>query len=100
MPPTPAAQQAPYPSAASPTDTRRTAPHPEASGAPSSTGPPYQIDPILPIPQAAQIAGLSQWTLKRRARDGELTILKISTRRIGVRMSELYRWMDTREARA
>jgi predicted site-specific integrase-resolvase len=71
MPPTPAAQQSPYPT-----------------------------DCIISLPQAARIAGVSPWTLKRRAREGELTILRISTRRIGVRMSELYRWMDTREAAA
>ena len=73
MPPTPAAQLSPYPVA---------------------------IDPILALPEAAKIAGLSPWTLKRRASEGELTILKLSTRRIGIRMSELYRWMETREVRA
>jgi predicted site-specific integrase-resolvase len=61
---------------------------------------PFPIDPVLAIPEAAKIAGVSLWTLKRRASDGELTIIKLSTRRIGIRMSELYRWMDTREARA
>jgi hypothetical protein len=71
MPPTPAAQVAPFP-----------------------------IDPVLAIPEAAKIAGVSPWTLKRRASDGQLTIIRLSERRIGICMSELYRWIETREARA
>jgi predicted DNA-binding transcriptional regulator AlpA len=57
-------------------------------------------DCIISLPQAARIAGVSPWTLKRRASEGELTILRISTRRIGIRMSEISRWMDTLKARA
>ena len=70
------------------------------ASAPAAQQPPFPIDPVLAIPEAAKIAGISPWTLKRVARNGDLTIIRLSERRIGIRMSELYRWMDTREARA
>lgn len=52
-------------------------------------------DHVISVPEAAAIAGLSTDTLKRRAKAGDLKILKLSTRRLGVRLSELNRWLDT-----
>jgi hypothetical protein len=56
----------------------------------------YAIDPVLPVPEAAKIAGCSQWTLKRARSRGELRILQLSPRRIGIRMSDLTQWLDSR----
>jgi excisionase family DNA binding protein len=65
--------------------------------------PPYVIqaqDRVLAIPEAALLAGVSVDTLRRVARRGELTILRLSPRRIGIRASELARWLASREVRA
>jgi hypothetical protein len=49
------------------------------------------------MPEAAAISGLSVDTLKRLAGDGELTILRLSPRRVGIRLTELKRFMAERE---
>ena len=60
---------------------------------------PYPImDPVVSLPQAAVISGVSVDTLKRAHRRGEIRILKLSVRRIGVRVSELNRYIDGRAA--
>lgn len=56
-------------------------------------------DPVLTLHQAAAAAGLSIFTLKRCGTRDEIKILKLSPRRLGVRVSELQRFLDTREAR-
>jgi predicted site-specific integrase-resolvase len=60
---------------------------------------PYPItDPVISLPQAAVISGVSVDTLKRAHRRGEIRILKLSVRRVGVRVSELNRYIDSRAA--
>lgn len=56
-------------------------------------------DRMLTIGDASTMTGLSYWTLKRRAAAGELKILKLSPRRLGIRLSELNRFLDAREIR-
>lgn len=51
-------------------------------------------DRVIPVSEAARIAGVSPSTLKRRAIAGELTIIRLSPRRIGVRTVELARWLN------
>jgi hypothetical protein len=58
------------------------------------------IDPILPLAYAAYELGLCVRTLKRYHEDGELEIIRLSARRIGVRRSELTRFINKRAHRA
>jgi hypothetical protein len=51
-------------------------------------------DKVVSVDQAAAISGLSASTLKRRARAGDLKLLKLSPRRVGVRLSELGRFLE------
>ena len=53
-----------------------------------------RADQVLSLDQAAALSGVSASTLKRRARAGDIKILKLSPRRVGVRISELSRWLD------
>ena len=53
-------------------------------------------DRVVSVHEAALIGGVSASTLKRRALNGELRIIRMSPRRIGIRMSELQRWLDSR----
>ena len=51
-------------------------------------------DKVISIYQAAELSGVSASTLKRRARAGELKVLKLSPRRVGIRLSDFHRWLD------
>jgi predicted site-specific integrase-resolvase len=51
-------------------------------------------DRVVSIAEAADLLGISIFTLRRRARAGAIAILKLSPRRIGVRLSEVQRYMD------
>jgi hypothetical protein len=57
---------------------------------------PYEAgsDKVISFDQAAVLSGVSASTLKRRARAGDLKILKLSPRRVGIRLSEFHRWLD------
>jgi hypothetical protein len=55
-------------------------------------------DRVLSINEAAVYLTLSVPTLKRRGKLGELRILKLSPRRIGVRLSDLQAFLDGRMA--
>jgi len=64
-----------------------------------SLNPSAEIDPVLPIHDAAILAGnVHRCTLRRCANRGELQLIRVSPRRIGVRKSELLRWLDSRAA--
>ncbi|MGA7328439.1 MAG: hypothetical protein WBX25_29105 [Rhodomicrobium sp.] len=56
----------------------------------------FGVDPIVPLKDAAAIAGCHPDTLKNEARRGKLALLRISQRRIGVRESEFNRYLDSR----
>jgi hypothetical protein len=51
-------------------------------------------DEVLSLREGAQKARVSVSTLKRRARAGELKLLRLSPRRVGIRLSEFHRWLD------
>lgn len=51
-------------------------------------------DKVISVRDAAEISGVSMATLKRRAKAGDLNILKLSVRRRGIRLSELQRWLE------
>jgi len=55
-------------------------------------------DRVLTIYEVAERTGCSVATLRRCAKRGELRLLRLSPRRIGVRLSELRRWLDARAA--
>lgn len=55
-------------------------------------------DRVLSLPEAALICGLSVYTLKRCNARGEIKILRLSPRRIGIRLSELQAFLDSRAA--
>lgn len=52
------------------------------------------VDPMILIQQAADIAGVHRETLKNEARRGQLKLFRISQRKIGVRQSELERYLS------
>jgi len=56
----------------------------------------YQPDPILPIEFAALEAGVCSRTLRRCHDRKEIEFIRISPRRIGVRRSELARFINER----
>jgi hypothetical protein len=51
-------------------------------------------DRVVPLGEAAAIGGISASTLKRRAAAGDLKLIRMSPRRVGVRLSELNRWLE------
>jgi hypothetical protein len=53
-------------------------------------------DRVVPLPEAALIAGMSPDTLKRCNKRGELKIIKLSPRRVGIRLSDLWAFIDAR----
>jgi predicted site-specific integrase-resolvase len=59
-----------------------------------------RLDRVVNINDAAAIIGVSVWTLKRRSQAGKLTILKLSPRRLGMRLSEIQRFLEASEVHA
>jgi hypothetical protein len=57
-------------------------------------------DRVVSITEAAGRLNISTWTLRRCARAGAIVILKLSPRRIGVRLSELDRFMAAAEGKS
>ena len=66
----------------------------------SAAQPPALIvyDKVVSIREAAEISGISTSTLKRQLKAGELKIVRLSPRRIGIRLSALHGWLDARAA--
>ena len=63
----------------------------------SQTSPlPIGTDPVLTLDHSAEVAGVSTYTLRRARNRGEIKILQLSPRRIGIRLSELNRWLNER----
>ena len=56
------------------------------------------IDKIVSLPEAAHLAGVSPDTLRRCNKRQELKIVKLSPRRVGVRLSDLKAFIDSRAA--
>ena len=55
-----------------------------------------EIDPVLPMAVAAKSVAMHRDTLLRCWRRKELKIIKLSPRKLGVRKSELERWLSSR----
>jgi predicted DNA-binding transcriptional regulator AlpA len=55
-------------------------------------------DRVISIPEAATLAGISPDTLRRCHKREELKLIKLSPRRVGVRLSELQRFINDRAA--
>lgn len=53
---------------------------------------------VVSIREAAEISGISTSTLKRRLKAGELKLIRMSPRRVGIRLSVLHGWLDARAA--
>ena len=62
-----------------------------------SSYPPF-TDKIVSLPEAAHLAGVSPDTLRRCHKRQELKLIKISPRRVGVRLSDLKAFIDARAA--
>ena len=67
---------------------------------PENQLPPYPpfSDKVVSLPEAAHLAGVSPDTLRRCHKRQELKIIKLSPRRIGVRLSDLKAFIDGRAA--
>jgi hypothetical protein len=59
---------------------------------------PLYVDKVVSLPEAAHLAGVSPDTLRRCHKRNELTIIKMSPRRVGVRLSDLKAFIDGRAA--
>jgi len=57
-----------------------------------------ELDPVITLDDAANFASVHRDTLRRCGRRGDIDIVQISPRRIGIRKSELRRWLDSRAA--
>jgi predicted DNA-binding transcriptional regulator AlpA len=57
-------------------------------------------DRIVSLAEAAQIAGIGFRTLMRVRDRGELRVVRLTERRVGVRMSDLQAWIAGREVAA
>lgn len=64
--------------------------------APTKSESRFPEDRVVSIHEAATKAGVSPATLKRCSARGELQILKLSPRRVGIRLSKLNAWLDSR----
>ena len=56
------------------------------------------IDRVVPLPEASVITGLSVDTLKRCHKREEIKIIRLSPRRIGIRLSDLMTFISERAA--
>jgi hypothetical protein len=67
---------------------------------PTTQLPPYPpfADKVVSLSEAAHLAGVSPDTLRRCHKRQELKIIKLSPRRIGVRLSDLKAFIDARAA--
>lgn len=55
-------------------------------------------DPAVTYDQAGDVIGVSMWTVRRLIAAGKLQGIKLSERRVGVRLSEIKRYLDEAEA--
>lgn len=54
----------------------------------------FRLDPIVPLRIAAAHVGVHPDTLKNAAKRGKLKMLRISQRKLGIRESELNRYLN------
>lgn len=59
--------------------------------------PPF-VDKVVSLPEAAHMAGVSPDTLRRCHKRHEIKIIKLSPRRVGVRLSDLRAFIEARAA--
>ena len=53
-------------------------------------------DRVITLGEAARIAGLGLTTIKEARARGELRILQLSRRRIGIKLSDFNAWLESR----
>lgn len=56
------------------------------------------IDQVYTINEAATMIGVSPETLRRRIKEGKIKMLRMSPARVGIRSSEVQRFLDAAEA--
>jgi hypothetical protein len=98
---TPVNQRSPYPVSARPSSAQADSGHGiGVIGNPnvrSRDGPTYQlVDRVVPLSEASVITGLSVDTLKRCGKREEIKIIRLSPRRVGIRLSDLWAFIDAR----
>jgi len=54
------------------------------------------FEPIVSLAEAAKASGVHKMTLRNCGKRGEIEIIQLSPRRIGIRKSELVRWLNSR----
>ena len=54
------------------------------------------LDRVISIPEAASLAGISADTLRRCHKREEIKLIKLSPRRVGVRLSDLRAFIEAR----
>jgi hypothetical protein len=94
MPPVPGTQVSPYAGGVQAISTDAPPSQPAFRSWHQGRAPPQWGDPIIPLRDAAALVGCHPDTLKNQARKGKLTLIKVSTRRIGVRQSEFDRFLN------
>ena len=57
-------------------------------------------DRVVSMQEAATLAGLSPRTFQRIRERGEIRVIQLSQRRVGVRLSDLEKWIAGREVAA
>ncbi len=57
------------------------------------------VDAVVNLPDAATAIGVSIFTLKRLDDRKQIKIIRLSPRRLGIRMSEISRFLENCEAR-
>jgi predicted DNA-binding transcriptional regulator AlpA len=52
---------------------------------------------VRDLPEMIETSGLSRWTITRAAAKGELKLIMLTSRAVGARESEFWRWIDDKE---
>jgi excisionase family DNA binding protein len=64
------------------------------------TNPTITIDPVLSVAQVSELTSLGRRTIWRLIQQGKLTPTKISTRRVGIKVSEINRYQTDLQKQA
>ena len=70
------------------------------SAIPHDQRPAEFMDRILSPAEVMEVTGLGRSTIERARKDGELRFIQLTPRRVGLRMSELEKWLASRELAA
>jgi predicted site-specific integrase-resolvase len=59
-----------------------------------------EFEPFVSLAEAAKVSGVCKMTVRNCGKRGELQIIQLSKRRVGIRKSELVRWLNSRATAA